>query len=227
VPAGYSTVHFCGGSYIPVSANGPIDWNCNGTPTDVGVAADINGDGAQTTLTGYNDWANINFKGGAIGQAGAAPALPMLTPNDDVLTPEVASHILSAAPVPVDIKPGTCPNPVNPKANGVLPVAIAGTGDAPASQIDPSSVRLAGVPPLRSTIEDVAPPFTPYTGKSNATDCTSAGPDGVPDLSLKFDNQAVMAAIGPRAKGQVVVVHLTGKLMDGTPIAGEDVIVGV
>jgi len=223
VPAGYGAVHFCGGSYIPVNANGPIDWNCNATPTDTGVAADINGDGPKTTLTGYNDWANLKLKGGAIGQAGAAPSLPMQTVDDEVMTPEAASHILAAAPVPVDIKPGTCPNPVNAGANGALPVAIAGTGDYPASQIDASSVKLAGVPAQRSSIEDVATPFSPYTGKSSATDCTGAGADGVPDLSLKFDNQAVMSAIGPLAKGQVVVVHLTGKLKDGTPIAGEDV----
>ena len=281
-PATYGTKHWCLGiGYIPVgNASGAIDWNCNNTPTDTGVSADINGDSlcinagndgvlqsaaspddvvsgtgiydgpnrtcnstkaaasddgqirgvgnVQTsTLTGYNDWANLKFKGGSIGQAGAAPSLPLQTLDDETLTPKVASEILAAAPVPVDVKPATCPNPVNAGANGVLSVAIAGTGNAPATQIDPSSVKLAGVPALRSVIDDVATPFTPFTGKSSATDCTSAGPDGTPDLVLKFDNLAVTTAIGPLSKGQVVVVHLTGKLKDGTPIAGEDTVVVV
>ncbi len=44
----------------------------------------------------------------------------------------------------IDIKPGTFPNSLNLKSNGSEPVAIMGSGDVDASQINLSSVSLAG-----------------------------------------------------------------------------------
>lgn len=135
---------------------------------------------------------------------------------------------LSSTTVAVDIKPRSCPNPVNVNRQGTLPVAILGTSTFDVAQIDSSLVRLAGVPPLRSQIQDVAAPLVPFTGKTHATDCTTAGPDGFPDLVLQFDDQAVATALGPVTKGQVVVVTLTGNLtpaFGGRPIVGEDVVV--
>ncbi|GAA0575900.1 hypothetical protein GCM10009534_07400 [Kribbella sandramycini] len=49
------------------AASGPIDWNCDGDATDV-TAADINDDNVNNTLTTQNNWANIVFGGGAVGQ---------------------------------------------------------------------------------------------------------------------------------------------------------------
>jgi len=48
-----------------------IDWNGNGTFDSAAVAADINGDGVQTTLTDFNDWANISLANVAL--AGTSP----------------------------------------------------------------------------------------------------------------------------------------------------------
>lgn len=45
----------------------------------------------------------------------------------------------------IDIKPGSCPNPVNIKSKGVFPVAILGTEDFDVDTIDIASIRLAGV----------------------------------------------------------------------------------
>jgi hypothetical protein len=42
----------------------------------------------------------------------------------------------------VDIKPGSCPNPINLKGKGVLPVAICGTEDFDVKTIDPESILL-------------------------------------------------------------------------------------
>jgi hypothetical protein len=129
--------------------------------------------------------------------------------------------------VPLDIKPMSCPNPINTKSRGVLPVAIAGTKDLDVTKIDPSSLRLAGVAPLRSSIEDVATPFLPLTGKSKANDCTTRGRDGIRDLTLKFDTQAVVAALGAVRDREVRVLSLTGRLkaeFGGTPLQGEDVV---
>ncbi len=69
--AGYGTIYFCGGVTTQVNnATGPIDWNCDGSNT-TGVAQNINNSGGLTTLTGFDDWDNIRFDGGAVGQLGA------------------------------------------------------------------------------------------------------------------------------------------------------------
>jgi hypothetical protein len=126
---------------------------------------------------------------------------------------------------PVDIRPTSCRNPLNVKEKGVLPVAILGTEDFDVSMVDPATVRLEGVAPLRWDMEDVATPFEPYTGKADAFDCTEEGPDGFMDLTLKFDAQEVVAALGEVNDGDVLVLELTGNLTDDRAIAGEDVVV--
>ena len=127
--------------------------------------------------------------------------------------------------VGVDIKPQGCPNPFNPAARGELPVAILGTASFDVTEVDPSSVKLQGVPALRSSLEDVG---TPFTGPLvSATSCTSAGPDGFTDMVLHFSDRAVSAALGPTTSGQMLVLTLTGNLLPefgSTPIAGQDVI---
>jgi hypothetical protein len=129
-----------------------------------------------------------------------------------------------AIEVPVDIKPQSCRNPLNVKSKGVLPVAILGTASFDVTQVDVATVQLEGVPPLRWEFEDVATPFVPFVGKQDAFDCTDEGADGFLDLALKFNKQAIIQALGPVNDGDVVVATLTGQLLDGTPIVGEDVV---
>ena len=134
--------------------------------------------------------------------------------------------------VALDIKPQGCPNPLNVKSKGVLPVAVLGANDLDVAEIDVATLTLEGVPPLRSGREDVATPFEPLTGKSDALDCTEDGADGFLDLTLKFDRQAVIAAAeeafatleNPLEDGDVAALKLEGTLLDGTPIIGEDVV---
>lgn len=92
----------------------------------------------------------------------------------------------------IDIKPQSCPNPVNANAGGVLPVAILGTEDFDVSTIDICTIQLAGVSPIRSNFEDVATPLD----KEEECDCHSEGPDGYMDLILKFDKQEIVATFG-------------------------------
>jgi len=136
--------------------------------------------------------------------------------------------------VPVDIHPTSCPNPLNVVGSkGVLPVAILGTEDFDVSQVDPATVVLYReegneVAPIRWAMEDAATPFAPYTGKEDKYDCNEYGPDGYLDLTLKFDTQEVVAALGDVNDGDIIVLKLTGNLkeeFDGTPIVGEDVVV--
>jgi len=129
--------------------------------------------------------------------------------------------------VPVDIKPQSCPNPLNVKSKGVLPVAILGTAAFDVTQVDVTTVLLEGVSPLRWDLEDVATPFEPFIGKEACDECTDEGPDGYLDLTLGFDKQEIVAALGEVEDGQCVVLRLTGNLKEefhGMPIVGEDVV---
>ena len=58
----------------------------------------------------------------------------------------------------IDIKPGSCPNALNIDSMGILTVAVLGTEDFDATTVDPASIRLQGVAPIRSSVEDLASP---------------------------------------------------------------------
>lgn len=129
--------------------------------------------------------------------------------------------------VAMDIHPTSCPNPltVSDRGNGVVPVAILGSFELNAAQIDPTSVRLEGIAPLRSSLEDVSTPHEPFIGKTDSYDCNHFGPDGLTDLTLKFDRKELVQAIGVVNDGDVLVLQLTASLIDDTGILGEDVVI--
>jgi len=127
--------------------------------------------------------------------------------------------------VSVDIKPAGCPNPLNLKSNGLLPVAVLGSEDLDVSAIDAASIRLAGIAPIRSSLEDVAAPVT----DGNECACTTEGPDGYTDLILKFKTprivEALVSQLGELVDGEVLVLPLAGALSDHTLIEGQDCVV--
>jgi hypothetical protein len=135
-------------------------------------------------------------------------------------------------PVFFDIRPTSCPNPFNFRVKGVLPAAILGTDELDVTRIDPASLRLilangntngTEVAPLRWAWEDVAAPYV----DGEECGCTTAGPDGYMDLTVKFDNQAV-AGMFTAEVGDVVKLAITGNLKEefgGTPIRGQDCVV--
>jgi len=111
----------------------------------------------------------------------------------------------------VDIKPGSCENPVNRKSNGVLPVAILGETDLDVTTIDPSSILLEGFPPASWSIEDV----------SAFGECD--GRDGYLDLVLKWDSDLVKVALGNASKGDEFLSRMTGYSSDGWFLGREGV----
>jgi hypothetical protein len=145
--------------------------------------------------------------------------------GDQTVTIDVPCQI----PVFVDIKPGSCPNPLNLKSKGVLPVAILGTEDFDVTTIDPNTILLTregieeGVAPIRWSYEDVATPF-----EGELCDCYDEGEDGYLDLTLKFDTQELVETLGLSDEaGNTIRLTLTGNLKEeegGTPIEGEDCI---
>jgi len=71
----------------------------------------------------------------------------------------------------------------------------------------------------RWSLEDVATP---------SEECTTDGPEGYEDLTLKFKAQEIVAAFGEVEYGDVLGLQFWGNLkaeFDGTPIIGEDVVV--
>lgn len=125
--------------------------------------------------------------------------------------------------VSVDVKPGGCDSPLQLTGRGVVPAAILGQEGLDVTQIDPATIRLEGVTPLRSSLEDVG----------TAGDC-DAGPDGIEDLTIKFDNAELTKALEDAGavvavvNGQERVLTLKGYLrdgFDGTAITGQDVVI--
>jgi hypothetical protein len=91
-----ATSHWCpaaGGNpaaFVTVAdASQSIDWNCNGVATDTGVSFDVNNDGLKTSLAPFNDWANLQLKGGSIGVGGDAQQ-PSHTPVDEITAEQQA-----------------------------------------------------------------------------------------------------------------------------------------
>ncbi|MGB2989465.1 MAG: FlgD immunoglobulin-like domain containing protein [Candidatus Zixiibacteriota bacterium] len=124
--------------------------------------------------------------------------------------------------VDFDIKPTSCPNPLNVKAGGVLPTAILSTDEFDVSDIDPETVLLEGVAPLRWEFEDVTAPVDP---REDTCDCTTEGPDEFMDMTFKFSKQEIVAALEaqePLEDGQIRVLTITGMTYDGQPIQGQD-----
>jgi hypothetical protein len=133
-------------------------------------------------------------------------------------------YVLTESAEPVvgafDIKPTSCPNPLNVKSRGVMPAAILGTEDFDVMEIDPESIMLAcTVQPLRWSYEDVATPVGP---DAELCDCTEEGPDGFLDLTMKFATQDVVAAIAPFDDGDEISVMVSATLWDGTVVVFDD-----
>ena len=109
-------------------------------------------------------------------------------------------------------------------------MAILGTSDFDVTQVDPATVKLEGVAPLRWAIEDIATP---------SVECNTFLPDGYLDLTLKFDTQEILGklnlftsdlvdeseiVLNDLEDGDCLTLTLTGYLYDGTPILGEDTV---
>uniref|UniRef100_A0A832I2A7 T9SS type A sorting domain-containing protein n=1 Tax=Eiseniibacteriota bacterium TaxID=2212470 RepID=A0A832I2A7_UNCEI len=147
--------------------------------------------------------------------------------QDIVLVDNAHGHVLVLAnhgPFPqsrsvvFDIRPASCPNPLSLVSHGVLPAAILGTADLDVRTIDPASLRLEGtLAPLRWHVDDVGSP--PGPGECS---CSAAGPDGIPDLNLKFATSAVTLLPGHHGSGATRRLRVTGMLQDGSPLEGED-----
>jgi probable HAF family extracellular repeat protein len=151
------------------------------TPIDVPGAS-------QTQAFGINDSGQI------VGEFTDATGV-----HGFVATPQVTV-------VTIDIKPGSDPATINPKSQGVIPVAILTTDTFDATTVNASTVRFGKngteAPPVQSAVEDV-------------------NGDGLSDLILHFNTQATGIQCGDTS------ASLTGQTFSGRAIQGSDSIVTV
>jgi hypothetical protein len=124
--------------------------------------------------------------------------------------------------VDIDIKPGSCPNPLGVTSKGVMPVAILGSQEFDVNTIDLASIRLAHVAPIRSSLDDVTTP----AADANDCNCITDGPDGYTDLTLKFRTQELVEELldeyDDLEDGQMLSLELRAELSDHRDIEGSD-----
>ncbi|MEW5796694.1 MAG: FG-GAP-like repeat-containing protein [Candidatus Zixiibacteriota bacterium] len=247
VPVSGYTAH----SICPIDLDGDTDLDLAITASTYRVAMFENDGTGEFEPAGFVVLAENPYAGAPMGLCGAD------FDGDDDNDLAVANYyrgltsvLLNFRPVitvALDIKPGSCPNPLNvtdsPVAvdasddkfgfnsggdgataatRSVLPVAILGAADFDVTTIDHTTVRLAGVTPTRGAFADVA---SPADRSWDECECTTSGADGYVDLTLKFDKATIVAALGPVEDGIIIPLALTGNLLDGTPIEGYDCVV--
>lgn len=160
-------------------------------------------------------------------------------------------YFMPADELDVDIKPGSCPNPFNPKSKGSVPVAIVGSNDLDVTTIDVTSITLEGVSAMEQyMIADVTEAngspddcydcfdeddpanyncdlwdanYPPVPGSDGILDSYCG--DGYDDLIVKFDTQELAAAIGEVSVDDCVKLELIAVKNDGTFIVGSDSVV--
>jgi hypothetical protein len=203
----------CGNPYAPPGGSF-CELYINNDLQDGGGALDTEMDGYTVVLTAtVTVDPGVNHIKLAIADAG-----------DRVLDSNViirGNSFLCTPPPPdafLDIHPTSCPNPLNVRGRGALPAAILGFESFDVTEVDPSTLLLNGVAPLRWAYEDVATPL--WEGEE--CDCTTMGPDGFMDLTLKFNMQEVAYTLGEVYFGDVLPVTISGVLLDGTAFEASD-----
>jgi len=79
--------------------DGPFAWNCDGDTTDGTIAWDANGSGGvDSSLSDNDDWASIQFLGGAIGDVGVGDQdLPVVSPGEPQVTSDAFAPTTTAS----------------------------------------------------------------------------------------------------------------------------------
>lgn len=136
--------------------------------------------------------------------------------------------------LPLDMRPGACPNKLTLRGRGVVTAALVGTVDNDVTTVDASQLLISradgvggSVAPLdgqrgpRVVFEDVATPFPGWP-----CDCHDADGDGLADLLMKFRKQELIDTLELHDADTTGLVELvvTGALLDGTPFTSSDCI---
>ncbi|MHC4968726.1 MAG: sialidase family protein [Planctomycetota bacterium] len=177
------------------------------------------------------DSANFYYAWGDNRNILVTAAYPDGRPDPDVFFDAQPAPAVTAS---ADIKPGSCPNPLNRRSHGVVPVALLGQAGFDVTEVDVSTVLLSradgvggsaspneGPPGPHSVFADVATPFG-----GTLCDCHEATGDGITDLSMKFWTDDVVSALqlDGLSPGDLVELCVSATLLDGGAIEGCDCI---
>jgi hypothetical protein len=200
----------------------PQAFGVGATPTFV-VVGDFNGDGHQDLVTANIGVSSVSILLGrgdgtfqpaqhlTVGERPFSVAVrdfdgngqqDLATANRDTNTVSILINTTAVEiAVKIDIKPGSLPNSINPKSNGVIPIAILTTDTFDATTVDSTTVRFGATGteagPVHATLDDV-------------------NTDGLADLLLHFRTQNTGIVCGSTSSS------LTGKTFGGQSIQGSD-----
>ncbi|MHC4477851.1 MAG: HYR domain-containing protein, partial [Planctomycetota bacterium] len=127
-------------------------------------------------------------------------------------------------PLNLDIKPDSCPSPLNMNTNnkGRIKVALLGSDKFDVSKIDINSIAVAGVvfPPKTPTTMDVGTPRP----DSQQCECRGHKKDGINDLLIHFPRKEIVLALGLYTIEPHTVVPITveGNLLSGVKFVATD-----
>lgn len=212
LPGSYA--HYYGAAYVFSGRTGsilfdlaPPAWRIYSTGEAVASAGDVDGDGRADVLIAAPMYPFVG-----------APIPGELIANGYAWVYGLPAPVLA---IGLDVRPGECPNDLNPSSHGKLPVAILGREGFDPSKVDPGSIRLNGVAPLRAamTTNDIA---AANQAESEECRCNTLPPDGFPDRLFWFDVSAIAATLQGAGTGRDAGLILTGSMEDGAQIRGAD-----
>ncbi len=134
--------------------------------------------------------------------------------------------------ITLDIKPTSCPNPLNTRSQGVLSAAVAGSESFDVTEVDDRSLFLLRADGIGGSVEPITGPSawtvwledvtTPFEGE--LCDCHELGADGIDDLLMRFSTPETVAALGldTEPKDTMIELSLRGLLIDGTVFSASD-----
>jgi hypothetical protein len=146
----------------------------------------------------------INSMGSVVPGRGHATLQGNFITGENIFSGQGAVYIL----YPIDIKPGSYPNSINPGSKGTVPVAILSTPDFDATTVDPMSVNLEGAP---VKVKKKGTPMASFEDVDG---------DGYQDLVVHIDTQQL------NLSKEDTVAYLEGQTFGETPtdIKGVDTV---
>jgi len=135
------------------------------------------------------------------------------------ITDLTVTGILRVIDATIDIKPGSYPNSICLKDQGVLPVAILGSNQLDVELISPETVML-GLDPCFVDLATRGPPKAPKL----ACSYEDVNGDGIMDMMVFFSIQELIT-VGALTSGSTEL-SLMAELVDGMAINGMDIVYG-
>ena len=120
----------------------------------------------------------------------------------------------------LDIKPFSNTNPVNITAKGVFPIAILGNQNFDVNDINPNTIKLNGISPIRWAYEDIGSPGQSINGFVSS----NTSKDNIMDMTFKFNMQEFVQSLGSVNNGDIKQISLSGENNSHLNIMGSDCI---